>query len=304
MKNLMRIALLVLVIAALTACGGSGANEPTAAPAAPEVATATEQPTAAPAAPTATAKPAPTEAPTVAPTPTEAAAPTDTPEPTATTEPTRAPAAASGMSGDCSNPFFPVVEGASWTYDMTGTGASTYTRTITEVRDNGFTMTNATDGSDTPLSIDYECGENGLSSATLGGLPGAAGAFSFSVTNFTGTNFPPADQWKTGATWNASYTVEGGGTIQDIEATATGDVALTYEIVDQESVTVPAGTFDAYKVNSTLTQKLTMSMNGMTVPVEFTINSVDWYAKDVGQVKSMTLGDFANTSELVAYSGL
>ena len=50
MKNLMRIALLVLVIAALTACGGSSANEPTAAPAALEVATATEQPTAAPAA--------------------------------------------------------------------------------------------------------------------------------------------------------------------------------------------------------------------------------------------------------------
>lgn len=300
MKNLMRIALLVLVIAALTACGGSSTDEPTAAPAAPEVAAATEQPTAAPAAPTATAKPAPTEAPTA----TEAAVPTDTPEPTATTEPTRAPEAAGDMSSNCNNPFFPVVEGASWTYNTTGASESSYTRAFSEVSEEGFVMTHITEGSPVVLSTDYKCGEDGLSSGTLGGLPGADGGFSMQVTSFNGVNFPPADQWKTGAIWDVSYTVEGGGTIQDIEATATGDVALSYEIVDQESVTVPAGTFDAYKVNSTLAQKLTMSMNGMEVPVEFTINSVDWYAKDVGQVKSMTLGDFATTTELVSYSGL
>ncbi len=124
------------------------------------------------------------------------------------------------------------------------------------------------------------------------------------VTNFTGTNFPPTNQWKVGATWTANSTVEGGGTIQDIEAVATGTVDQTYEIVAQESVTVPAGTFETYKVNLTLTEKMAISMNGTEVPVEFTTNSTQWYAEGVGLIKSATEGDFASTTELASYEGL
>lgn len=297
MKTLLHMTILVMMIVLVTACGGADKATPQAATAAPAG--------AAPAEPAATATPLPeptaTTVPTAAPTEAPTEAPTATPEPTLTPEPTQAATAA---SGPCSNDFFPVVEGASWTYNTTGAGASTYTRAIAEVRDDGFTMTNTTDSSPTPLHIDYLCGKDGISSATLGNLPGAAGSFSLSVTNFSGTNFPPADQWKTGATWSASYTVEGGGTIQDIQADATGQVTQDYEIVGQESITVPAGTFNAYQVNSTLSQQLTLAMNGITVPVEVTISSTDWYAKGIGQIKSMTLGDFASTSELASYQGL
>ena len=298
MKTLLRTTVLILVIVLVAACGGAADNA-TPVPASSAEATApAEAATSAPAA-TATALPEPTATDVPAATPTEE--PTATPEP-----PTATPEPAAAVAGPCYNDFFPVVEGASWTYNTTGVGAapSSYTQSIAEAGEDGFTLTHTIDGNETVLSIDYACGEDGLSSATLGGLPGAAGGFSMQVTSFTGTNFPPSDQWKVGATWAASSTVEGGGTIQDIEAVATGTVDQTYDIVALESVTVPAGDFDAYKVNLTLTEKLALSMNGTEVPVEFTTNSTQWYAEGVGLIKSVTEGDFASTTELASYEGL
>ena len=310
MKTLLRLTTLILVIVLVAACGGS-ADEATPLPASPAEATVTtDTPPAEPTA-TATALPEPTatevptetstEEPTETPEPSPLEPPTATPEPTAVPEPTTEAAAAA--SGLCFNNFFPVVEGASWTYNTSGAGASTYTRSVTNVSNDGFTLTHSTDGSSTPLSFDYTCSDDGLVSATLSGLPAMAG-FSLEVTSFTGTNFPPADQWEVGASWSASYTVEGTGTVEGIDVAVNGEIATVYEIVSEESVEVPAGTFDAYKVDSTLTQQLTMSMGGASMPLEVAISSSDWYVEGVGQVKSMTLGEFASTSELVSYEGL
>jgi hypothetical protein len=307
MRHWLRLTILTLLILALAACGGSsdtpaGAGD---APPATDAVLATEAPTAVPS-PTPEATPTTEPTATATDTPVAAVEPTPTPEPEPTATATAEPTAATGtgeMSGLCGNPFFPIVEGASWTYNTTGAGASTYTRSVAEVRDNGFTLTHTTSGSPTVLRIDYECTEDGLVSGTLGGLP-AAGGFSLKVTGFSGTNFPPADQWQVGNTWTASYTVEGNGSVGGIEANASGTIDLSYEIVGQESVDVPAGTFDAFKVDSTLTEQLTMSAAGATVPMDLAINSTDWYAKDVGQVKSQTYGDFASTTELVSVEGL
>lgn len=309
MKKMLHMTLLFVLIALLAACGGSGdaPAAPDDAPEAIEAATPTGEPTAASIdEPTATSEPTATEAPepTATPTATPVAVvePSPTPEPTATAEP-EPTEAAGAMSGPCGNPFFPIVEGASWTYNTSGAGASTYTRSVSDVTENGFTLTHATSGAPNALSFDYVCNEDGLVSATLGGLPTMAG-FSLEVTSFSGTNFPPADQWQAGNAWTASYTVEGTGTVEGIDVAVNGEITTVYEIVGEESVEVPAGTFDAYKVDSTLTQELSMSMGGVSMPLEVAISSSDWYVEGVGQVKTMTLGDFASTSELVTYSGL
>lgn len=310
---LLRMTMLILVLALVTACGGSAddatpvpassaeATAPAEAPAAEPTATATTLPE-----PTATDVPTatPTEEPTATPTAVPAAPPTETP--TATPEPTVAPEpteAAATASGPCFNTFFPIVDGASWTYNTTGAGASTYTRSVADVSDDGFTLTHTTGGSSIPLSFDYTCNEGGLVSSTLGGLPSMAG-FSLEVTSFSGANFPPADQWEVGASWSASYTVEGTGTVEGIDVAVNGEITTAYEIVSEESVEVPAGTFDAYKVDSTLTQRLNMSMGGVSMPMEMAISSSDWYVEGIGQVKTMTYGDFASTTELVSYEGL
>src|SRR6266705_1382620 len=62
-------------------------------------------------------------------------------QPTSTTEsPTTTPVE---QTGACANKYYPVREGATWSYKSTGSIAGDYSflDTITTVRDNGFTLT-------------------------------------------------------------------------------------------------------------------------------------------------------------------
>jgi hypothetical protein len=65
------------------------------------------------------------------------------------------------------------------------------------------------------------------------------------------------------------------------------------QVSGPESVTVPAGTFEAMKVTSKVVQ------GGATVAKEY------WYAPGVGLVKSMTdTGSVRSNTELMEYSGV
>ncbi len=75
--------------------------------------------------------------PTVAaaePTAPAAPVPTDTPSAAATATATAAPPTA----GACGNPYYPIVQGASWNYQVSGTSSGTFTRSIVNVREDGF----------------------------------------------------------------------------------------------------------------------------------------------------------------------
>ena len=67
----------------------------------------------------------------------EVAAPEGETAPVATEAPTGGQAA-----GACANVFYPVVDGATWTYDgsVDPIGPYTYTETVTEVQPDGFTL--------------------------------------------------------------------------------------------------------------------------------------------------------------------
>jgi len=61
-------------------------------------------------------------------------APAGTQEPVS--NPTSQPSASGGA---CQNPYLPVVAGATWNYTLSGSFASTFTRSILSVEDAGFT---------------------------------------------------------------------------------------------------------------------------------------------------------------------
>jgi hypothetical protein len=51
--------------------------------------------------------------------------------------------------GQCSNPLQPVIVGATWTYTVSGITTGTFTRSISDVRTDGFTDQNASGGATT-----------------------------------------------------------------------------------------------------------------------------------------------------------
>lgn len=230
---------------------------------------------------------APTAAPTLPPT-TEPPAQTPTPEASATPE----------KRGACDNPLFPVVNGATWTYSGTGgpAGAYSYTDTITDVRADSFTVSAQFDDN-VPRRQEWACKPEGLVAMQL---PGASAAITttqfqatFETSNVQGVTLPasvaPGDEW------SFSLTIKGKQEVSGITAETSGDAKYDFAAVGMESVTVPAGTFDAMKVDGVLTLDLTAVVSGLSIPVQVTMNTTSWFAPGVGMVKTVSTGSVAGT---------
>jgi hypothetical protein len=74
--------------------------------------------------------------------------------------------------------------------------------------------------------------------------------------------------------------------------TMTTDIS-NRKVEAEEKVTTDAGTFDCYKISYDLTTKMMMTMN---------LSAIEWYAKDVGMVKSESYskGNLSGTTVLTA----
>jgi len=214
-------------------------------------------------------------------------APTETPVPTAAPE------------GLCSNPLYPVKAGATWTYASTDslTGGYSFTDTITDVRDDGFTLTSQFDN--LVRTQEWACRPEGLASLTFGG--GAAAGLSTSgvqmdltTSNVQGVNLPktvnPGDQWP------YSLDFEGNMEISGTTANVKGTGSSTFNAIGEESVTVPAGTFNAMKIHVELVLDMQITFSGVNTPAQFANSSDMWFAPDVGWIKSTSSGDIMGTT--------
>ncbi|NJC97394.1 MAG: hypothetical protein FIB03_13840 [Anaerolineae bacterium] len=247
------------------------------------------------------------------------AAPTETPTPEAQVEassPTEEVVVApeSGMpvmgEGLCANAYFPVREGATWTYTSTGSshGDYSFTSTVSSTRADGFTLTGQFD--EVTVNQEWACRPEGLVALQLGGGP--AGSLTvqdmkleLETQNATGVTYPA--EIKPGDSWSSGLDFQGKMNIADQLAEASGDAQSNYTAIGMESVIVPAGTFEAMKVQVEMTININASYQGLTVPVTFTGTSTTWLVQGVGWVKSESVSNFADTSitetiELQSYS--
>ena len=153
--------------------------------------------------------------------------------------------------GLCTNVYYPVRQGATWTYKSTGGPAGEYSfmDTITSARENGFTLT--TQIGDLTRTQEWTCNADGLAALQLGGAPAAMLnsqniQLNLDISNATGVTFPsqinPGDQWQHSLDFNGDVSV------MNEEAEATGTAQMNFTAIGEESVTVPAGTFEALKI--------------------------------------------------------
>ena len=212
--------------------------------------------------------------------------------------------------GLCANAYYTVRDGATWEYFETSSmgDSLTFTDSISSIREDGFTLTSQYD--ELTRTQEWACRPEGLVAIQMGG--DAAGGLSTPLSQLTidtqtasGVTYPvvinPGDTWQ--------YLVEFTGTMEiagqagNAEGTAQSD----YTAIGVESVTVPAGMFDAMKLEIETTINITVIFQGLTVPVEFTGTSTSWIVQGVGWVKTESTGDFSgeaftDTMELQSYS--
>ena len=221
-----------------------------------------------------------------------------------TTMPTTPPE--STGAGACDNPYLPVVAGATWNYNLTGTVSDTFTHTILSVESDSFIEQDQF-GTGVTRQGQWQC-ENGNLTA-LNPTGGSSATVStegvsvqFETTAFSGITMPATIN--PGDTWSQSLTLEGTQTIAGTSYAASNEFTNDCTAIGNESVTVPAGTFDALRVECQTNMNISVALdpnNPISSPLSST--NISWYAEDIGMVKTSTTGaGIESTIELVSYN--
>jgi uncharacterized protein DUF3108 len=253
------------------------------------------------------ATPSPTETQVI-----ETQTPPATPTEIATEPPATSEGAGTSATGEglCANAYYPVREGSTWTYKSTGgpTGEYSFTDTITSVGADGFTL--SSQFGDLTRTQKWACKPEGLVALQLGGTSAATlnsenMQLNLEVKNVSGVTYPST--LNVGDQWQHNLDFEGKMTVANQEGSATGNAQTSFNALGNESVTVPAGTFDALKIQIDTTLNINVSVQTVSVPVTFSGSYSYWFVKDVGWVKASGTGSvsgtsFSETIELQSYN--
>lgn len=201
----------------------------------------------------------------------------------------------------CDHPYLPLRSGASWTFAATeGTltwsisSAGGSTDSASAVMDVAFPA-----GS---MTTHWTCTPAGIVSYDFGSISaGGIGALvAMDVTETSGVWLPPAELLTPGYSWGISYTtaISAPGIGAAVDMTSTTDETMT--VVGTETVSVPAGTFQALRVDSTMVS----SISGMMLEVPtMASNSTFWYVEGIGIVRYAFSGaDYSGGGDLTSYS--
>lgn len=197
-----------------------------------------------------------------------------------------------GSNDPCNNDYYPVVNGATWTYQITvqENAPATATHSMAVVEDGSFTLT--VQGDDSTFTLEGTCGDDGVILMNVPGVSatysGEAGGSTLSTTNDDGVTVP--DDIQVDDDWSQTISVVGSS---GNEVTLSATIETAYKALGYETVTVPAGTFNALKVE----QNGSMIITGSPA---FETHGFIWYADGIGTVKSGLDGTY--TSELVSYN--
>ena len=215
------------------------------------------------------------------------------------------------VTGDCANPYFPVLVNANWAYDATGSEVEPYsfTSTVSEVFPDSFTLTHQFD--DLTLTQQWECKPEGLVALELGGGTAASLVtgdvdLKLETSNINGVTFPSAVS--VGDEWTHSMDVSGEIELgEGMFGSMEGQAISNFQAVDMENVEVPAGSFEALRVATEFTLDMTVTVEGTSIPVIFTSTGSSWHVPNIGWVKQTSETTIfevptTDTIELAAFS--
>lgn len=199
----------------------------------------------------------------------------------------------------CDNPLFPVKSNASWTYSSKGgpNGDFSYTDTITEIHSGGFVL--ASQFPALTLTQEWLCTPEGYIAQQLGGGTTASVSMQNMITDFktlqvSGLSLPRVIT--PGMQWQYILTMKGTVAMPGEQTQSPGSFSLDMQEVGSESITIPAGTFQATKIQAAFNANIDVDFQGSLVRYTINGSSILWYAPGVGFIKSIENIDFSGTT--------
>ena len=200
----------------------------------------------------------------------------------------------------CDHPYFPLRQGATWTF--TGDGF-TYSWAVSAVSGdlNNATATIEMAFEGGSSSFEWNCSSEGVFSYDYGSISadslGTIG--SYSVTSTSGARFPPAAELEAGASWTSEYAATFETSVEGLSMTFSIQTQESHSAGAQQSLTTGLGTFDAIPISSSTSTSSTSEFGSFTS----TSTSVCWFARGVGMLSCDSDSEgFSSHSELVSYS--
>lgn len=200
---------------------------------------------------------------------------------------------AAGSAFACmDNSYYPLVAGATWTYQADG---MTYSQSVLEVTADSVRVSVQFD-SEEAMEMTYQCGEDGVLVSSV--LDGLVEGMDFEILSQEGTSYPNVinvgDEWEEEIVMASTMTMEG------MEMTTRTTVATLTRATALESVTVPAGTFNALRLEGTSDITNVTVMMGMEIPVSMTSTTQTWLVEGIGMV--LSVDESGGRVELVSYT--
>lgn len=203
--------------------------------------------------------------------------------------------------GNCGNPLFPVVYGAVWEYQAENAviGDYTFSHEISTVGTDEFTLT-AQFSTGVTADVEWTCDDGNLIQMQAGNGPAGmlsslGGTYGFTETTSHTGNTLPATVYA-GDTWEQSMIL--GGEVHvppDKIGFADGMYTASFNAIGLEAVEVPAGAFQAMRIEVQAMYDLVITVDGIEVAVPIPTSMILWYAPNVGLVRA------ENNNEMVEY---
>lgn len=202
----------------------------------------------------------------------------------------------------CENPYLPVRVGATWDYRLSQETTDTFTRSIIEVSADGFVDQDEFSGGGVRQGR-WQCEDGNLIYLTPGAVAGSvvAAPMQTDVTVESNEGFYHPAEPRPGQIWHQKTVIRGKSTLEgEVVVETRNEVDYACRAEDVETITVPAGTFDALRVTCEVHQTISV-VGGITFEVEE--RSTQWLARGVGMVKTVgqTNDEPPYTIELLAY---
>jgi hypothetical protein len=197
----------------------------------------------------------------------------------------------------CDNPYFPSAANTTWQYQSSLKNAENTTKIISN-NGSSFVMENNFGKMKVQNTIKCEA-DGSLTQTEYPTMTGLAANMKIETLSYEGAAFPPAAKWVVGSSWINTFKVKISVAMGQQTMTQSGTMKIESKITAQETVKVPAGTFNALKVTQTIFQDMQMNLGGKSTPMKNTITTTSWYVKNIGLVKSVAS---TITSQLVKFT--
>jgi hypothetical protein len=213
-----------------------------------------------------------------------------TPSPSAESGDHPTPSPAMAQRTDCGNPYYPLKQGTKMTYATHMAGHdSTYSYEVTEATDHSAKLAYSF-GTNLNITSDITCDENGIhADASISPTSNIPGGQITSRTISANGDLIPHDL-QAGDHWTSKVEVETTNSMPQAARLGMGTghsfTFSTSTVIGEESVTVPAGTFTAMKVESKILTRI--SFGSRMAPVDKQMTTETYFVRGKGMVKSTT----------------